>query len=288
MRCRDSPKPFGSTRNAVRLPSRTASRAPARSIESARNSGPASSWWANVRDSGVRSSSTIATESSRVSLPPPAKMVPKNTAMMSGKKKVKKNPMRSRTRSFRSLATIAQIARIASVPQSASGEPQKYRFQVRLLEAKASMPRALAQARQLGHGIVRLEPRLGPVLRQHQRAAPSMRADQARHRVERQQPSLIDDPHAIAQPLRFLHVMRGVENRAAFALEREDVLEDRVARLRVHPDRRLVEQQQRWIVDHPDGQIETPFHAARVGRGAVARARREADEVERPLHASDK
>ncbi len=58
----------------------------------------------------------------------------------------------------------------------------------------------------------------------------------------------VDDRDAIAEPLGFFHVVRRVDDGAAVAVQRLDVLEDLVARLRIDADRRLVEQQQLGIV----------------------------------------
>jgi hypothetical protein len=95
-------------------------------------------------------------------------------------------------------------------------------------------------------------------------------------------PRLPHDRHAIAEALRLLHVVRRVDDRLALALEGQQAVEDRVARLRIDANRRLVEQHQIGIVEDRRRQVEAPLHAARVGLDAVVPAIEEADELERP------
>src|SRR3546814_750744 len=72
----------------------------------------------------------------------------------------------------------------------------------------------------------------------------------------RLQLALVDDADAVAQPLGLFHVVRRVEDGHALARELLDGVEDRVAGLRVDPDRRLVEHQQLRAVQQPDPDVE--------------------------------
>ena len=93
--------------------------------------------------------------------------------------------------------------------------------------------------------------------------------------------AVVDHDHAIGQPLGFLHVMRRVEERLAAPLEGLEVVEDRVAALRIDADGRLVEQQDIGVVENPGGEIEAPLHAAAEVLDAIADAIAEADEIDR-------
>ena len=63
--------------------------------------------------------------------------------------------------------------------------------------------------------------------------------------------------------------------------QRLEVVEDRVAALRIDADGRLVEQQDVGIVQQAGGQVQPPLHAAAEGLHAIVRAVGEADQVER-------
>src|SRR4029453_2973259 len=77
----------------------------------------------------------------------------------------------------------------------------------------------------------------------------AVRGEQFGERAEREELAGADDGDAIAEPLRFFHVMRRVDDGAPVAMQRLDALEDLVARLRIDADGRLVEQQQLGTVD---------------------------------------
>ena len=100
-------------------------------------------------------------------------------------------------------------------------------------------------------------------------------------RVVGDHPAVVDDDDAIGEALDFFHVVRRVEQRLAAPLQRLEVVEDRVAALRIDADRRLVEQQDVGIVQQAGGEIEPPLHAAAERLDAIARAIGEADELER-------
>ena len=70
------------------------------------------------------------------------------------------------------------------------------------------------------------------------------RRDELSRRAERDQLPLIHDPDAIAQGVRFVHVMRGDQNRAALFAEPLEHRPQLTTRLRIETGRRLVEKQQ--------------------------------------------
>jgi hypothetical protein len=53
---------------------------------------------------------------------------------------------------------------------------------------------------------------------------------------------VVHNGHAVAKPLRFFHVMRRVHNRATFAAQLFDTLEDVVPRLRIDARGRLIKE----------------------------------------------
>ena len=93
--------------------------------------------------------------------------------------------------------------------------------------------------------------------------------DQLAARALGDDPALVDDPDAVAEALRLLHVMGRVEDGHALVAERLDAGEDGVAALRVDTDRRLVEDQQARPVEQPDGDIQAALHPAGVVLGPL-------------------
>ena len=96
------------------------------------------------------------------------------------------------------------------------------------------------------------------------------RRDQLARRPERDDLAVVHDRHAIAQPLRFVHVVRREHDRAARALELVDEIPELPARLRIEPGRRLVEEQQLRIADQRAGEREPLLLAARQRADARA------------------
>src|SRR5439155_14795558 len=94
--------------------------------------------------------------------------------------------------------------------------------------------------------------------------------------------AVVHDRDSVTKALRFLHVVRRVENGTALGGELFDVLEEVVARLRIDARGRLVEEQHRRIVDQGTGQVEATLHPAGVGAGAVVPALRQPGEVQGP------
>ena len=93
-------------------------------------------------------------------------------------------------------------------------------------------------------------------------------------------PSLVDDPDAIAEALRLLHVVRGVEDGHALPAELLDARQDRVPALRVDADGRLVQDEQLRLVEQADADVQPPLHAARELVGPLAGPLVEADDLE--------
>ena len=72
--------------------------------------------------------------------------------------------------------------------------------------------------------------------------------EQLVERAQRVDPAVIDDADAGAEPRRLLHVMGRVDDGEARAVALLEIVEDRVARLRVDADRGLIAEQQFWPV----------------------------------------
>ena len=104
---------------------------------------------------------------------------------------------------------------------------------------------------------------------------------QTRQRVVGDHLAAIDHDDAIGEALGFLHVVRRVEQRLAAALQFFEVVENRVAALRIDADGRLVEQQDVGIVQKACGQIQAALHPAAERLHALARAIGEADQRQR-------
>ena len=111
---------------------------------------------------------------------------------------------------------------------------------------------------------------------------PAVLVDQPVDRVERENTPVIEYGDAVAQPLGLLHVVCRIEDGASLAPEGLDGVEDLVARLRVDPDRGLVQKQERRIVHDGAGEIEAAHHAAGKRLHQVAAAVRQTGELERP------
>jgi len=84
---------------------------------------------------------------------------------------------------------------------------------------------------------------------------------QARGRVKRDDPAQVDYADSIAQLIGLLHIVRGQQNRATLALDLQDQLAQIARRLRVEPDRRLVQQQHRRVGQQRFGDRDPLLHA---------------------------
>ena len=93
-------------------------------------------------------------------------------------------------------------------------------------------------------------------------------------------PPLVDDPDAVAEPLRLLHVVGRVEDRHPLLAEGLDARQDRVPALRIDADGRLVEDEQLRPVEEADGDVQAALHAARELLGPVLRPVGQADDLE--------
>ena len=91
-------------------------------------------------------------------------------------------------------------------------------------------------------------------------------AKQARQGVAGNQPAVIHDADARAQRLDLFHVMAGVNDGRARAVDATNLLENMIARLRIDPRRRFVQEQQPGAMDEPHTQVEPTLHAP--GKGA--------------------
>ena len=77
-----------------------------------------------------------------------------------------------------------------------------------------------------------------------------------------------DDADAVRQLVRLLQVLRGQEDRRAVAVQRLDLLPDRLAADRVEAGGRLVEEEDAGLVDERRSEVEPALHPARVGPDA--------------------
>ncbi len=91
-------------------------------------------------------------------------------------------------------------------------------------------------------------------------------------RIERDQAGVIHDADPVAV-LRLVHVVRRHEDGDALALAQfVDVRPDVLARLRVEPDGRLIEEEDGRVVQQPARDLQPPLHATGEGAHLVARA----------------
>ena len=91
---------------------------------------------------------------------------------------------------------------------------------------------------------------------------------------------LVHDDEAVAELLGLLHVVRRQEQCHALALEPVEPVPDDVARLRVQPGRRLVQQKHLRVVDERPGDRQPALHPARERLHAILGAIGELDELE--------
>src|ERR1700676_4293128 len=94
------------------------------------------------------------------------------------------------------------------------------------------------------------------------------------------EPARIDNPNPRAKTLRFLHVVRGVENRGARVAQALHQIEDRATALRVDADCRLIQDQYLRSMQSSAREIQASFHPTRIGADDVVGARRKTDRIE--------
>ncbi len=95
--------------------------------------------------------------------------------------------------------------------------------------------------------------------------------------------AVVDNGDEVADALGLFHVVGGVDDGAALIAQGADDVEDGVAGLRVDAGGRLIEQDERGIVDERGGEVEASLHAAGVFLDAVACAIGEANAGEETL-----
>jgi hypothetical protein len=98
------------------------------------------------------------------------------------------------------------------------------------------------------------------------------------------EPARIDNPNPRAKTLRFLHVVRGVENRGARVAQALHQIEDRATALRVDADCRLIQDQELRSMQNSAREIQASLHPARIGADDVVGARRETHRVRLRSH----
>ena len=84
----------------------------------------------------------------------------------------------------------------------------------------------------------------------------SQRLDQLPRGPQRDDAPVVNDGHPLAQPLRFLHVVRGEQDGAAARLESLHHFPELAAGLRIEPRGGLVEEEQLGVVDQRAGDRE--------------------------------
>ena len=100
------------------------------------------------------------------------------------------------------------------------------------------------------------------IAREHDAALRAVLADQRGRRAHFDQPAVLDDGDAVAQPLRLLHQVRGEEHRRAAVPDVRDESPDRAAGLRIEPGRELVEEHDLGLVDQRERDEEALLLAA--------------------------
>ena len=93
-------------------------------------------------------------------------------------------------------------------------------------------------------------------------------------------PGLVHDDQPVAQLLGLVHVVGRQDERHAALLQSIEPIPEQVARLRVEARRRLVEQQERGLVDQRAGDGQASLHPARQRLDLVVRALGQLGELE--------
>ena len=89
-----------------------------------------------------------------------------------------------------------------------------------------------------------------------------------------------DDPDPVGELVGLLQVLGGEEDGGALVVQLRDLLPDRLAADRVEAGGRLVEEEDRGLVNQRRGEVEAAAHAARVGADAPVGGLRQPDAVE--------
>ena len=109
--------------------------------------------------------------------------------------------------------------------------------------------------------------------------------EQRARRVAGDQRAVVDHREARRQPLGLVHEVRGEQDRLALRDELAQAVPDQVARLRIEPRGRLVEDQEIGVVDQRARERQAPLHAARERADRLLALAREAGELEQPRDA---
>src|SRR5581483_11576459 len=177
-------------------------------------------------------------------------------------------------------------AAISSVPQLALGEVEEHVLEVRRAVEERAIADALEERRERAR-VVEEEPdafrrrlgataegaaRLGQVARRLEHLdhlLPGVATDELARRALRDDATIVEDEHAIAELRRLLHVVRREEHRRAGAVQLAELLPHEVAGLRVEPGGRLVEHEELRPVDERASDRQAPLEAARQRVDAV-------------------
>ena len=120
--------------------------------------------------------------------------------------------------------------------------------------------------------------RVQRALRRHHDVARVQTAQQLRRRLAGHDLAPVHDGDGVAQLLRLLQIVGGQQDGHALGIDAADVFPELATQFDVHPGGRLVQDQDRRIVDQGLGHHQPPLHAARqgpdIGMGLVRQAER--------------
>ena len=101
-------------------------------------------------------------------------------------------------------------------------------------------------------------------------------------------PAVVDDPDPVGELVGLLEVLGGEEDGdPLLAGEAGDLVPERRPALRVEPGRRLVEEEDPGAVDEGEGEVEAPFHPARVAGDLAVGGVGEPDPLDQRVAAGD-
>jgi len=83
---------------------------------------------------------------------------------------------------------------------------------------------------------------------------------------------MIDDGGPLAEPLDLFEVVGGLDDGHAAGQQGLDAVEKVISRLWVHPDGRLVSEQQIRLMHHGARQVQAPRHSTRVSTHSIISA----------------
>lgn len=97
--------------------------------------------------------------------------------------------------------------------------------------------------------------------------------------------SLIDDRNARTEFLSFVQVMRSVDNGGALCIDLLEVIDNRISRLYINPDRGLIKKEHFGLMKNSGNKIDTAFHPSGEGVDFFVRELRESQGFEMVLDA---